>query len=293
MKFNVENSDVLMMNGSLRLVYHTDKMDTPMTMVISNSYHDLNEKAMGLFGDYEWAENVIEWSLHGESPVWHNLLADIYKNHHDVYESLIYDSKDDDNDSDDIYVSLTLTGEVDEETGHRLARFNEADLNQMDTDDLINLADAFEVYEPYMMRHEIIEALANEDIDVDDCDEDDCDGCECAEKTPADNIICHCDDEDEDEDDECDCCDCEENEQPETPQYEAVNGPDHYNGTQCIEQMRHLYGDDAVRWFCICNAYKYRFRKGHKPGVDAEQDEQKARWYEDYASNMMSDQRYY
>lgn len=272
MKFNVENSDILMMNGSLQLVYHTDKMDTPMTMIISNSYHDLNEKAMGLFGDYEWAENVIEWSLHGESPVWHNLLADIYKNHHEVYKSLVYDSENDDAGSDDICVSLTLTGEVDEETGHRLARFNEADLNQMDTDDLIDLADAFEVYEPYMMRHEIIEALVNEDIDIDDCD-------------------------DEDKDDECDCCDCEEDEHPnarlDAPQYEAVNGPDHYNGTQCIEQMRHLYGDDAVRWFCICNAYKYRFRKGHKPGVDAEQDEQKARWYEDYASNMMSDQRYY
>ena len=146
-----------------------------------------------------------------------------------------------------------------------------------------------------MTRGSLLWDLHNQDIDIDDqcyCDEDvdDCDGdCENCEHTELD-------DRDE-EDDECDCCDCEEDEhpdaQPDVPQYEAVNGPDHYNGTQCIEQMRHLYGDDAVRWFCICNAYKYRFRKGHKPGVDAEQDEQKARWYEDYASNMMSDQRYY
>lgn len=60
-----------------------------------------------------------------------------------------------------------------------------------------------------------------------------------------------------------------------------------------IEKMRKLYGDDAVRWFCICNAYKYRFRNGSKPGVTAEQDEEKARWYENYAANMMGEQRYY
>lgn len=75
--------------------------------------------------------------------------------------------------------------------------------------------------------------------------------------------------------------------------YEYVDGPAHYHGTECIEKMRKLYGDDAVRWFCICNAYKYRFRNGSKPGVTAEQDEEKARWYESYAANMMGEQRYY
>ena len=72
-----------------------------------------------------------------------------------------------------------------------------------------------------------------------------------------------------------------------------MDGPAHYHGTECIEKMRKLYGDDAVRWFCICNAYKYRFRNGSKPGVTAEQDEEKARWYENYAANMMGEQRYY
>ena len=57
--------------------------------------------------------------------------------------------------------------------------------------------------------------------------------------------------------------------------------------------LRKLFGDEAVRWFCICNAYKYRFRDGSKPGVAAEQDEKKARWYEDYAVKMMNEQRYY
>ena len=72
-----------------------------------------------------------------------------------------------------------------------------------------------------------------------------------------------------------------------------MDGPAHYHGTECIENMRKLFGDEAVRWFCICNAYKYRFRDGSKPGVTAEQDEKKARWYEDYAVKMMNEQRYY
>lgn len=76
-------------------------------------------------------------------------------------------------------------------------------------------------------------------------------------------------------------------------QYESVNGPAHYNGTECIENMRKLYGDEAVRWFCICSAYKYRFRKGNKPGAPAEMDEGKAHWFEDYVAKMMSEQRYY
>ena len=81
--------------------------------------------------------------------------------------------------------------------------------------------------------------------------------------------------------------------QNEAQEYESVNGPAHYNGTECIENMRKLFGDEAVRWFCICNAYKYRFRKGNKPGQSAATDENKAHWYEDYAAKMMSEQRYY
>lgn len=75
--------------------------------------------------------------------------------------------------------------------------------------------------------------------------------------------------------------------------YEYVDKPLHYGGTECIENMRRLYGDDAVRWFCICSAYKYRFRKGDKPGNSADQDEKKACWYEDYAAKMMNTKTYY
>lgn len=297
MKFNVENCDVIMENGFLRLIYHTDKMAVPLVLAACKSYHDLNEKAMMVFKKNEWAEDVVEWSLRDESPVWHNLLADIYKNHHDLYESVVNDENKEDK---ACYLTLTVTGKVDEETGHRLARFSEADLNELDTDDLMMLAEELDLYKPYITRHEVIKALANQDIDVDDCGHDECsencEGCECAEKTPAGNVVCHCDEECDEESTNDVSGDDDENEidnEPDTQSYEYVNGPDHYNGTQCIEQMRHLYGDEAVKWFCICNAYKYRFRNGHKPGVSAEQDEQKARWYEDYASNMMSAQRYY
>ena len=323
MKFNIENCDVIMGKGFLRLIYHTDKMAVPLVLAACKSYHDLNEKAMKILGKNEWAEDVVEWSIRDESPVWHNLLADIYKNHHDLYESVISDEDKNEDDSE-CYLTLTVTGAVDEETGHRLARFNEADLNEMDTDDLMSLAKDLGLYTPYMMRHEVIEVLANEDIDIDDCGHDEicdsCNGCDCAEKMPAGNVVCHCNEDEYDEgEEECpfehdydDCnygekvtdgeyiCSYEEDKNAsdsfkptETQPYEYVNGPAHYNGTECIENMRKLYGDDAVRWFCILSAYKYRFRDGSKPGVSAGQDHEKAHWYEDYAVKMMGEQRYY
>lgn len=162
---------------------------------------------------------------------------------------------------------------------------------------------------------ELINAMSQQDIDMDDCDYD-CENCDCAEKISDGDVICHLDEDDDEEDDEEDLCDgdCDhcksdapdtdsdcscnpvENEntaQPDEQPYEYVNGPAHYHGTECIENMRKLYGDEAVRWFCICNAYKYRFRNGSKPGVSAKQDDEKAHWYEDYAAKMMNEQRYY
>lgn len=64
--------------------------------------------------------------------------------------------------------------------------------------------------------------------------------------------------------------------------YESVDGPAHYDGTKCIEEMRKLFGDEAVRGFCACNWYKYIYRAGKKPGADAEQDRLKAEWYLNY-----------
>ena len=296
MMFNIENCDVTMENGYLRLVYHTDKMPVPMVLAVTKSYHDLNEKAMQLLEGDEWVESVVEWNLRKEDPIWHNLLADIYVSHYDMYKKAMAVNKEETTD----YVTLELTGEKDEH-GHRMARLNVNDLMKMNYDDLKLLAKDLDIPEcDTLGPNDLAYSVSLVDIDVDDADCDyNCADCDCAEMTDDGDCICHYDEDcenceyagiDDRDDDESDV-------QPEasqdSQQYEYVNGPNHYNGTQCIEQMRHLYGDDAVRWFCICNAYKYRFRNGHKPGVSAEQDEQKARWYEDYASNMMSDQRYY
>lgn len=46
--------------------------------------------------------------------------------------------------------------------------------------------------------------------------------------------------------------------------------------------MRAMFGDEAVKGFCRCNAFKYRFRAGRKDGQSADQDLKKAEWYEDY-----------
>lgn len=322
--FNIENCDVTMENGYLRLIYHTDELLVPMVLAVTKSYHDLNEKGMYLFGQEDWVGNVVEWSIRKESPIWHNLLADIYKNHHDLYSSIMvtpeddeYDDDVDDNDKVLGYLTLEATGDIDEKTGHRIAHFNTADLAALDNGILHVLAEACGIKDgEYMFRDELIDAMSQQDIDMDDCDYD-CENCDWAEKISDGDVICHLDeDDDEEEDDEEDICDgdcdhcksdapntdsdcsCDpvENEntaQPDEQPYEYVNGPAHYHGTECIENMRKLFGDEAVRWFCICNAYKYRFRDGSKPGVTAEQDEKKARWYEDYAVKMMNEQRYY
>lgn len=67
-----------------------------------------------------------------------------------------------------------------------------------------------------------------------------------------------------------------------------VNHPDHYQAKhECIEVMRAMFGDEAVRGFCRCNSYKYRFRAGKKHGQSAEEDIAKAEWYEEYLMDML------
>lgn len=58
-----------------------------------------------------------------------------------------------------------------------------------------------------------------------------------------------------------------------------VNHPAHYQGKhECIDEMIALFGVDAVRCFCMCNVYKYRFRAAQKNGAE---DLAKADWYMD------------
>ena len=69
---------------------------------------------------------------------------------------------------------------------------------------------------------------------------------------------------------------------------EQVNHPEHYlkNGKECIDCMIEEYGAEAVINFCICNAYKYKWRAGLKEGNSKEQDLAKAEWYLNKAKEL-------
>lgn len=73
--------------------------------------------------------------------------------------------------------------------------------------------------------------------------------------------------------------------------HSTVDHPNHYQnagGRECIEEMRLMFGDEAVRHFCMLNAYKYRFRAGKKNG---EEDLKKANWYIDYLAKMEGEKK--
>lgn len=60
---------------------------------------------------------------------------------------------------------------------------------------------------------------------------------------------------------------------------DMVNHPAHYetNGIECIDAMIASQGAEAVRNYCICNAFKYIWRHQYKGKSD--EDIQKAIWY--------------
>lgn len=57
-----------------------------------------------------------------------------------------------------------------------------------------------------------------------------------------------------------------------------VNHPSHYTqgGMECIDEMLLIFGKEAVKNFCICNAWKYRKRAMFKNG---QEDIDKSDWY--------------
>lgn len=59
---------------------------------------------------------------------------------------------------------------------------------------------------------------------------------------------------------------------------DPVNRPAHYTsgGIECINAMQAAFGVEAVKDFCLCNAFKYLWRHRNKNGVE---DLKKARWY--------------
>ena len=60
---------------------------------------------------------------------------------------------------------------------------------------------------------------------------------------------------------------------------DMVNRPPHYcreDAMECIDEMELVFGIKAVKYFCLCNAWKYRYRAADKNG---EEDIRKSDWY--------------
>lgn len=59
-----------------------------------------------------------------------------------------------------------------------------------------------------------------------------------------------------------------------------ISHPRHYNregAIECIDEMELIYGPEAVMWFCLLNAHKYRYRAGLKN--NGYEDLEKSDWY--------------
>ena len=62
-------------------------------------------------------------------------------------------------------------------------------------------------------------------------------------------------------------------------EHTSVNHPSHYNqegAMECIDEMILIFGVEATKNFCLCNAWKYRYRANEKNGKE---DMDKANWY--------------
>jgi hypothetical protein len=62
------------------------------------------------------------------------------------------------------------------------------------------------------------------------------------------------------------------------PTEDIINYPNHYtNGDmECIDEMLLIFGKRVVADFCLCNAWKYRYRALSKNG---QEDIDKSHWY--------------
>ena len=70
---------------------------------------------------------------------------------------------------------------------------------------------------------------------------------------------------------------------------DMVNRPPHYTNRmhECIEEMRCVFGVDAVIAFCKCNAWKYRYRANSKG--KHEEDMAKSDWYINKAMELQKE----
>jgi len=75
---------------------------------------------------------------------------------------------------------------------------------------------------------------------------------------------------------------------------EAINHPSHYNRSEameCIDEMILVFGLEAVKNFCLCNSWKYRYRAADKNG---EEDLKKSDWYiKKYKELCDNERKYY
>ncbi len=69
---------------------------------------------------------------------------------------------------------------------------------------------------------------------------------------------------------------------------DIVNHPNHYTngGMECIDEMILVFGKEVVRCFCLCNAWKYRYRALYK---NQEEDMQKSHWYMKKFKELLED----
>lgn len=61
--------------------------------------------------------------------------------------------------------------------------------------------------------------------------------------------------------------------------HDVINHPKHYTregAMESIDEMLLIFGREAVMHFCVCNAWKYRYRAALKNG---EEDIKKSDWY--------------
>lgn len=69
---------------------------------------------------------------------------------------------------------------------------------------------------------------------------------------------------------------------------DPVNHPSHYtHGMEAIDEMVLIFGKEAVKGFCVCNAWKYRKRAIYKNGHE---DMDKSDWYINKYKELVDDE---
>lgn len=71
---------------------------------------------------------------------------------------------------------------------------------------------------------------------------------------------------------------------------DLVNHPKHYNKSgrkECWDEMKGIFGIEAVIIFDVLSAYKYHYRAGEKEGNPKEQDKAKIQNYMNHAKALL------